>query len=445
MTDLTMATASELNALYQSGTVSPVTVAEQVLTKIERLNPVFNAFCFTDSDVTVAQAKASEQRWQQSRPLSSLDGLPFAVKDSILTQGWPTLHGSLSTDPNQAWTQDDPVVARLKKAGAVLVGKTTTSEFGSGFTTDSRLNGITRNPWNPQYTSGGSSGGSAVAVSTGMVPMAIGSDYIGSIRTPAAFCGVTGFKPTHGLIPSSYVSQFECSGVGPIARCVNDIAMALNIAIDTVDLTKIRIAYCPDLGFVKNINNEIACAIEQVAKALSQTGAQITTVNTVVDDPGHIIGSMYLIDTYKHWTQLSNKQRRLTGRAYQYWAFRGSRLKQSVEQIQLQQSQLQQHMTAFMQSYDIILSPSTAVNADAFLADNIDFDHKKVATDYVPFGYLFNLSHQPAVTVPVGLNHRSMPIGAQLAGAVGADALVLAVAKLVQSMFPMPACPVILK
>ena len=131
MTDLTQAAATELSSLYQSGAVSPVTVAHQVLAKIERVNSVLNAFCFTDPDTTLKQAQASEQRWRQGQPLSELDGVPVAIKDSILTQGWPTRHASLTVDPDQSWTEDAPAVARLREAGAVFVGKTTMSEFGS--------------------------------------------------------------------------------------------------------------------------------------------------------------------------------------------------------------------------------------------------------------------------------------------------------------------------
>ena len=169
MTDLTQATASELSSLYQSGAASPVTVAEQVLAKIERLNPTLNAFCFTDPNTTIAQAQSSERRWHQGQPLSELDGVPIAIKDSILTQGWPTRHASFAVDPDQSWLEDAPAVARLREAGAVFVGKTTMSEFGStDYHSDSLLYGPVHNPWNLSHTPGGSSGGSAVAVAAGM-------------------------------------------------------------------------------------------------------------------------------------------------------------------------------------------------------------------------------------------------------------------------------------
>ena len=210
MTDLTQATATELSSLYQSGAVSPVTVTEQILAKIERLNPIINAFCFTDPDTTLAQAQASEQRWQQNTPLSKLDGIPIGIKDLLLTQGWPTLKGSFDINAGQPWLEDDPYVAKLRGAGAVFLGKTTTSEYGTRLDGYSARHGFTRNPWNISKTAGGSSGGSASAVSAGLGPISIGSDQGGSISRPSAFCGVVGFKPTGSTV------------IGPIANTVED-------------------------------------------------------------------------------------------------------------------------------------------------------------------------------------------------------------------------------
>jgi len=442
MTDFTKCTATELADLYRTGSASPVTVAEQVLAKIERLNPVLNAFCFTDPATTLAQAGASEHRWQQAQQLSDLDGVPVAIKDLLLTRGWPTLRGSLAIDPDQPWPEDAPVIAGLRASGAVLVGKTTTSEFGSKSTTDSLLNGITRNPWNTKYSSGGSSGGSAVAVSAGIVPVALGTDYAGSIVIPASFCGTVGFRPTHGLVPNNNTSLFDCSCIGPLTRSVDDVALFLKIKLDLLDISKLRVAYCPSLGFAKNVNQEIADTVEQVAKTLVQIGAQVNKIEKIVDDPQNLITLMYFTDMHQQWQMLSESQKLLVGPDLQYLAELAPRvITHTVDQIKSQQSQLVHHMGSFMDSYDIILSPSTAVTSDIFLADDVSLDLKKMSFECFPFGYLFNLSHQPSVTVPVGVNQLGMPIGVQLAGAVGDDAKVLSAAKLVESMFAMPHPP----
>lgn len=437
MTDHTQATVAELSRLYQSGEASPVAVAEQVLAKIQRLNPTLNAFCFLDPDTTIQQALASEQRWQQQQPLSMLDGVPIAIKDLLYVQGWPTLKGSQATDPNQPWTEDSPMVAQLRTAGMVFVGKTTTSEFGSKLATDSLLNGITRNPWSTKYSPGGSSGGSAVAVSSGMVPCALGTDHTGSVIVPAAFCGITGFKPTYRLLPNSADSLFECSHVGCFAHSTSDLALMLGIKLNDPVISTLKVAYCVDLGFKKNVNHEIVLAVEQVAQKLSQLGADVSEVSHIVDDPVHVASEMFLAEMHQQWNMLDQAQQQLTDRAFRDWAFQGSQISQRhMTQLKLQQLQLKKQMHSFMKSYDVILCASTTVTADAF-------DPTALATDML-LSYLFNLTHQPCVNVPVGVNQYGMPIGVLLAGAVGADALVLETAQAVESMFPMPRCPVIL-
>jgi aspartyl-tRNA(Asn)/glutamyl-tRNA(Gln) amidotransferase subunit A len=448
MTDLTTVTATELSSLYQSGAASPVTVAHQVLAKIAQINPILNAFCFTDPETTLAQAHASEQRWRQGQPLSAMDGVPVAIKDSILTQGWPTLHASLTVDPNQHWNKDAPAIARLREAGAVFAGKTTMSEFGGKITTDSLLYGITRNPWNIKCSPGGSSGGSAVAVASGLTPIALGTDYSGSVRIPAAFCGVVGFKPTHEVIDKNVNSLFNCGCVGQLARSVDDVMLMMGINADSLDMSKIRIAYSPNFGFAKSINYEVEKSIAHVAQTLSLAGAKVTEIDRLCDDPTNILGSIYAIDTTIRWNQFDNYQKQAIGitgmpdiKLTDCFV-----LEDLIKKTKIQQYILQQQLKAFATSYDIILSPSTAVTADTFLAHDTESDqtYGSAAIKYIPFSYLFNITGQPAVSVPVGVNHLGMPIGVQLAGAIGADVLVLQLAQIIEKHFPMPPCPVIL-
>jgi aspartyl-tRNA(Asn)/glutamyl-tRNA(Gln) amidotransferase subunit A len=448
MTDLTQATAAELSSLYQSGAASPVTVAEQVLAKIKRVNPILNAFCFTDPDTTIAQAQASERRWQQGQPLSELDGVPVAIKDSILTQGWPTRHASHAVDPDQSWTKDAPAVARLREAGAVLVGKTTMSEFGSKIVTDSLLYGVTRNPWNIEYTPGGSAGGSAAAVAAGLVPIALGTDYSGSVRIPAAFCGVVGFKPTHDVIDKNTNSLFNCSCVGQLARSVDDVMLTMGINADGLDMSKIRIAYSPNFGFAKNINYEVEKSIAHVAQTLSLAGATVTEIDSLCNDPINIFGDMYKIDISMRWNQFNNYQKQTVDTAFKSISKLTDQLvlEDLIKKTKIHQYILKQQLRTFLTSYDIILSPSTAVTADTFLAHDIESGqtYGPAVMKYIPFTYLFNITGQPAVSVPVGVNHLGMPIGVQIAGAPGADTLVLQLAQAIQKQFPMPRCPVIL-
>ena len=200
-TDLADCTATELLALYRTRGASPVEATRAVLARIERVDPVLNAFCYVAADEARRSAQESEARWSRGEPMGTLDGVPVSIKDLILAKGWPTLRGSRTVDPKQAWDVDAPASARLREAGAVILGKTTTPEFGCKGETNSPLTGITRNPWNPAKTTGGSSGGTAAAVASGMGPISVGTDGAGSVRIPAAFCGNFGLKPSFGGAP----------------------------------------------------------------------------------------------------------------------------------------------------------------------------------------------------------------------------------------------------
>jgi aspartyl-tRNA(Asn)/glutamyl-tRNA(Gln) amidotransferase subunit A len=219
--DIAFTSATRLLELYRAKKLSPVEVMTETLRRLERYEAAVNAFVLYDPDSALAEARASEARWRRGEPKGLLDGLPIALKDTLLTRGWPRLVGSKTIDPNQAWDEDSPVTARLRAAGAVYFGKTTTPEFGWKAVTDSPLSGTTRNPWNLERTPGGSSGGSAVALLAGICPLAVGTDAGGSIRIPAAFCGVFGLKPSFGKVAVYPPSAFgDVAHVGPMARRV---------------------------------------------------------------------------------------------------------------------------------------------------------------------------------------------------------------------------------
>ena len=216
--DPTGLSAAALLRAYSTAAVTPLEAITAALERIARFNPVFNAFVRVLGDTALKQARASTARWAAGKPAGLLDGVPVAIKDLLLTKGVPTLRGSLAVDADQAWDADAPCVARLREQGAIIVGKTATAEFGWKGVTDSLRHGITRNPWNPDLTPGGSSGGSAVAVLGRMAALAVGTDGGGSIRIPAAFTGTVGFKPTYGRVPAYPLSPVgTIAHVGPIA------------------------------------------------------------------------------------------------------------------------------------------------------------------------------------------------------------------------------------
>ena len=209
---------------------SPVEATRPCSTASSGSNPTINAFCLVAADEALAAAAASEARWQRGEPVGPLDGVPTSIKDLILTRGWPTRRGSRTVDPDQPWDVDAPATARLREAGAVLIGKTTTPEFGCKGETNSALTGITRNPWDPTKTPGGSSGGTAAAVAAGLGPLGVGTDGAGSVRIPAAFCGNVGLKPSFGRVPAYPLSPFgTVSHLGPHTMSVADAALMLNV------------------------------------------------------------------------------------------------------------------------------------------------------------------------------------------------------------------------
>ena len=227
--DIAFLPATRLLELYRAKQLSPVAVMTETLARLERYEGALNAFVLYDPESAMAAARASEARWQKGAPQGLLDGIPVALKDTLLTRGWPRLMGSRTIDPNQNWTEDAPATARLRDAGAVFFGKTTTPEFGWKGATDSPLTGVTRNPWNLERTPGGSSGGSAVSLLAGICPLAVGTDAGGSIRIPASFCGIFGLKPTFGRVAAYPQGAFgDVAHVGPMTRTVDDAALMLD-------------------------------------------------------------------------------------------------------------------------------------------------------------------------------------------------------------------------
>src|SRR2546430_8653204 len=302
--DLCSLSATELLDGYRKHELSPIEVTRAVLARIEKLNPVLNAFNLV-SERALDDAKASEARWMAGQPKGLLDGVPLTIKDIILTKGWPTLRGSKTVDAKGPWNDDAPATARLREHGAVLLGKTTTPEFGWKGVTDNPLTGITRNPWNPAKTPGGSSDGAAAALAAGMGPLAIGTDGGGSIRIPCSFTGLFGIKPSFGRVPAWPLSPFgTVAHVGPMTRSVTDAALMLNVLAlpDARDwhglpyderdyrsrlelgVRELRIAYSPDLGYAK-VDPEVAALVRSALKVFEDLGARVEEKNPGFENP----------------------------------------------------------------------------------------------------------------------------------------------------------------
>jgi len=461
MADLTQHTAEQLLALYREGAASPVEVTRQVLQRIAKLNPVLNAFCLVDEEAALKSAGVSEQRWQAHRhngsAVGALEGVPASIKDLLLTRGWPTLRGSRTVNPQQNWDVDAPVTARLREAGAVLLGKTTTPEFGCKGETNSLLTGISRNPWNTAHTPGGSSGGASAAVSAGLGPLAIGSDGAGSVRIPAAFCGNVGMKPSFGRIPAYPLSPFgSVAHLGPHAMSVTDVALMMNtitrpdardwtaLPFDNIDYTAglkdgvkgLRVAYSPTLGYAKNVHPDIAAAVKKAASYLAQLGAQVEQVDPGIEDPLDITTGLWFAGAYQVWRALSKEQQALTDPDFAAQAALGERLDvNAVHQLNQRRGLLGSHLRQFMQRFDLILTPSTAVPAFKALPAGHSAMNSEAMLGWTPFSYPFNLSQQPAISLPCGLTADGLPMGVQLVGPMFADALVLRAAKALETCY----------
>src|ERR1700758_713673 len=291
---LAFTSATRLIELYRAKQASPVEVVDETLRRLESYESAINAFVLYDPETALAMARASEARWQKGAPQGLLDGVPVALKDTLLTRGWPRLLGSCPVDPAQAWTEDAPVPGRLRAEGAVFFGKTTTPEFGWKGVTDSPLSGVTRNPWNLERTPGGSSGGSAAAVLAGIGPLAVGTDAGGSIRIPAAFCGIVGHKPTFGRVAAYPPSAFgDVAHVGPMTRTVDDAALMLDAMkgpdsrdwhslpddgiayrerVPAGSLAGKRVALSLTLGYAEP-TPDIRASVERAARVFAELGA----------------------------------------------------------------------------------------------------------------------------------------------------------------------------
>ncbi|MCU1395972.1 MAG: aam 2 [Ilumatobacteraceae bacterium] len=458
-TDLTRCTALELTGLYRDGTASPVEATQAVLDRIERIDPLLNAFVLVDREAALHSARDSEARWHEGAPMGALDGVPTLIKDLILTAGWPTLRGSNTVDADQAWDVDAPATARLRESGAVLIGKTTTPEFGCKGETNSLRSGITRNPWDTSKTSGGSSGGTAAAVAAGLGPIGVGTDGAGSIRIPAAFCGNVGFKASFGRVPAYPMSPFgTVSHTGPHAMSVADAAATLNVLAqpDARDWTSLpptsvdhlaglddgiaglRVAFSPALGHA-TVDPEVAAAVAAAVGELADSGALVEEVDPGFADPLDISTGLWFTGAWTLWNTLTPEQQAVTDPDFAAQAELGSRFSNlDIQRLVLRRGDLGSMMRRFMTRYDLLVTPSIAVPAFDAVPTGSRPMTPETMLGWTPFTYPFNLTQQPACTIPCGLTAAGLPIGLQIVGPMFEDALVLRAARTYEQRHPVP-------
>jgi aspartyl-tRNA(Asn)/glutamyl-tRNA(Gln) amidotransferase subunit A len=455
--DLCSLSATELLALYRNKKLSPVDVLKAVQERIEILNPLLNAFCLVDH--SLKEAKKSEQRWFRNAPRGQLDGVPVSIKDLLLTKGWPTLRGSRTIDPKGPWNDDAPAVARLREHGALLLGKTTTPEFGWKGVTDGPLTGITRNPWNPKLTPGGSSGGSAAAVAAGMGPLTVGTDGGGSIRIPCGFTGLFGLKASFGRVPAWPLSPMgTVAHVGPMTRSVADAALMMNVLSQPDErdwhslpydgrdyrigledgVRGLRIAYSADLGYAK-VDPEIRKIVGNAVKTFSQLGAVVEAQDPGFEDCGPLFAAHWFPGAAAIVRNTNPRKRALMDKGLLETAKLGEKVTTAQYMAAVQKrGALGVHMNAFHERWDLLVTPTLPLPAFAAGVEMANLMKQKRWTDWTPFSYPFNLTQQPAATIPCGLTKKGLPVGLHIVGPRYADALVLRAARAFESAHPIP-------
>jgi aspartyl-tRNA(Asn)/glutamyl-tRNA(Gln) amidotransferase subunit A len=455
--EIAFTSALDLAAMYRAKALSPVEATEALFARLDALQPDLNAFCVVDRDGAFAAARASEARWVKGRPLGPLDGVPVTIKDLVPMRGFPTLRGSRLIDPAQDWAEDGPAVARLREAGAVILGKTTTPEFGWKAIGDSPLTGITRNPWNLQHTPGGSSAGAAAACAAGIAPLHVGSDGAGSIRIPSAFTGIFGIKATFGRVPAHPPSPMGLlSNVGPMARSVRDAAAMLNVLArpdprdpytlppETRDylagidggVRGLRVAYSPDLGVAK-VDPEIAACCAAAARQFEALGAFVEEVGAIFPSPREALLTLWGAGAARVLAAFPKERHALCDPGLVAVAAEGERIR-AVDYVaaDLARTALGATMAEFHRRYDLLLTPMMAVPALPVGQDLNDPATERSWIDWSPFSYPFNLTRQPAASIPCGLTGTGLPIGLQIVGPLYAEDRVLQAARAFEQTQP---------
>ncbi|MFP6759788.1 MAG: amidase family protein [Alphaproteobacteria bacterium] len=456
--ELCFTPATELAGLIAKKAVSPVEVMSAVLERIDAVEPAVNAFATRTSETAMEQARAAEAAVTRGDDLGPLHGVPMTIKDLIVTEGVATERGSFShrgTVPDR----DAPAVTRLSRAGAISLGKTTTSEFGWKGVSHSPLTGITSNPWQPGFNAGASSAGAGAGAAAGYGPLHIGSDGAGSIRMPAHFCGIFGLKPTFGRIPNWPVpNNDQSSHLGPMTRTVADAALMLQVMAGPhpwdhqctdsavpdyganldAGVKGLKIAYSADLGHAR-VDADVAALVADAVKNFESLGCTVEEVTpTFGPDGPDIVRFMWAAHMGVYANLLDKWEEQMDpglvaciragfGHPMEtYTAMRGRKLAY-VQQV-----------VDFFDEWDLLLTP--AVSVAAFPADRLlpeDWpDHEWDWVSWAEFSYPFNFSGGPAASVPCGYTEAGLPVGLQIVGPRLEDERVLQAAAAFESAHP---------
>ena len=456
---LTWRSALEVAELVRQRQVKPLEVLDAVLARLEAVNPALNAFCLVAADSARVAAREAEIAVMKGEPLGALHGVPLSVKDVLLTRGLTTTGGSRLFE-DFVPEEDALSVGRLKAAGAVLFGKTNTSEFGHKALTENPLFGVTRNPWDPTLTPGGSSGGAAAAIASGVGPLALGTDAGGSVRIPAAFCGVFGFKPSFGRVPDrAPFGGFERVGhVGPITRTVRDAAAMLDVVaggddrdrsslpresssyLDAcdADVKGLHVAWAPDLGSAV-VDPRVLAACENAAGVFEALGCHVEVVNPGWESAEEIFTTIVAAQFYAAWSdRLPEDEPQMDPTLVRFIRRGGAVTVRDYVRAVARIEEYWREVQTFLERFDILLMPTVAVPPFAAAAPPPrEIAGQEVsALGWMPFTYPFNMTGQPAASVPAGWTDEGLPVGLQIVGRRHADGTVLAASAAFESASP---------
>ena len=448
--DRAFSPAWRLRELIGSKELSPVELTELFLGRIEKMDHQLNAYLTVTSDKALAAARDAEEAVVKGETLGPLHGIPISIKDLELTSGIKTTLGSLvfkQTVPQQ----DSAVVERVRKSGAIILGKTNTPEFGLRGSTENRLGDACRNPWDTSRTAGGSSGGAGAALVSGLCPLATGSDGGGSIRIPASFCGVYGIKPTFGRVPRygglgrAAISQFSQSG--PMARTVWDTTMLLQILAgpDSRDpsclrdeppdflgalkegVRGLRLAWSSDLGYAA-VDSQVVEIASGAAKVFEELGCTVEEADMALENPFPAFWDIFAANAYASYGHLMEEAKDQLTDYGQHTLEHGAAVSGACySRALLRVEQLRSQMRELMDRYDLLLTPTMAVTAFPVNQPPSVIGGRQVEPfwAFLPFTFPFNMTGQPAASIPCGLSSEGLPVGLHIIGRWGEETKVL--------------------
>jgi aspartyl-tRNA(Asn)/glutamyl-tRNA(Gln) amidotransferase subunit A len=453
VSEYAVVTAVGLERLYAAGEVDPVAVWRSVRERIDAWEPVVHATSHRDDATSESEAHAAAQRWRTGRPRGPLDGVPVTVKENIASAGVPTPLGTAAVELVPA-TADAPVVARLREAGAVIVAKTTMPDYGMLTSGVSSLHPTTRNPWNPAWTPGGSSAGAAAAAAAAYGPIHIGTDIGGSVRLPACWTGVVGFKPSFGRVPVA--PPYYGRVAGPLTRTVADAARAMAVISRpddrdhmslppqplewdefAGDVTGLRIGLARNAGAGLPVDPEITDAVAGAAAALDRAGAHVEPVEPLItEEMLSGLDRFWRMRSYRDWIRLPPERRARVLPYLRAWmepaaAFTATEVFDGFSQMDAMSIAVRDAIGEL----DVLVSPVAPVAAFAAELPSPAGDPAR-ALEHIAFTVPFNMSGHPAISVPWATTSDGRPIGVQFVGRRFADLAVLRVAAACEALRP---------